>query len=65
MSSRVSEQEAIQQPLLLALQTVTASQMGMCTWPQEKRFRALDAANDIRIELWLSSHCFASLEKPG
>lgn len=49
----------------MVLQTVTDSQMGMCTWPQEKGFRALDVAYDIRIEMRLSLHCFASLEMPG
>ena len=41
----------------VVLQTVTDSQMGMCTWPQEKGFRALDVAYDIRIEMRLSIYC--------
>ena len=39
------------------------SQMEMCTWPPIKRFWALDAANDIRIEMWLSLHCFTFLRE--
>lgn len=60
-SSRVSEPAVLQPAARYRMPTAATSLMGMRIWPQIKRFRALGAAKDMRVERWLSWPLFFSL----